>query len=329
MTKIVSRAYNHFEIKTDGPFPVIRKSSITDRLKNEIRYYGSLSTLAKEVRYLFPNVVDANISHFPEKEPHWIEMEYCAYPPVFGNYDNNVYDIVKQLLKALHTLHDYYEPIDQPHDSNREMYISKLATEYVAFERQVNDNGYDLELDKAISINGTLYPPLHVMTKDVFDLVEELGLLDRKVTLIHGDFCLANVLAQKFLHGYAIKLIDPRGSWGSYVYNMGDPLYDYAKLWHSLNGGYEYIINDQFSVTNSRSGPMFVNPAQASLDYDHARRIFEENLPDDITMRMIYLVEGLIYIGMCARHYDSYERQKIMYYNGIISLHKALEDSWK
>jgi hypothetical protein len=39
---------------------------------------------------------------------------------------------------------------------------------------------------------------------------------------------------------------------------------------------------------------------------------------------LIKLVEGLIYVGMCARHYDSSERQLAMYLTGIKNLNQIL-----
>ena len=44
-----------------------------------------------------------------------------------------------------------------------------------------------------------------------------------------------------------IKVIDPRGRFGKYdIY--GDPRYELAKIMHSIDGKYDYIIGDFFEV---------------------------------------------------------------------------------
>ena len=39
----------------------------------------------------------------------------------------------------------------------------------------------------------------------------------------------------------------------------------------------------------------------------------------------IKLIEGCIFIGMCARHYDSLERQKAMFISGLKLLNEIYE----
>ena len=73
--------------------------------------------------------------------------------------------------------------------------------------------------------------------------------LNNKISFIHGDFCFSNILFKNIGEKTSVKLIDPRGSFGKFL-NMGDMYYDLAKLRHSLNGAYEYIIYDKFKILN-------------------------------------------------------------------------------
>ena len=41
--------------------------------------------------------------------------------------------------------------------------------------------------------------------------------------------------------------------------------------------------------------------------------------------KMIQIIEGCIFIGMCARHYDSLERQKAMFITGLNILNDVNE----
>jgi hypothetical protein len=100
-------------------------------------------------------------------------------------------------------------------------------------------------------------------------------------------------------------------------------MYDYAKLLHSVEGGYELFINDSFSVEKEYHGVynayLFSNKNK-DLAFDAYMQAF-----GDQNIDIIRLVEGLIFIGMCARHYDSKKRQMIMYLTGIKNLNEAVK----
>ncbi|MBS3093071.1 hypothetical protein J4456_00645 [Candidatus Pacearchaeota archaeon] len=66
------------------------------------------------------------------------------------------------------------------------------------------------------------------------------------ISYIHGDLHLGNILVEKE-NPHAFILIDPRGR----VYGGGmggDYAYDLGKLWHSLNGFYDFIHEDKFTL---------------------------------------------------------------------------------
>jgi len=66
-----------------------------------------------------------------------------------------------------------------------------------------------------------------------------------RLVIGHGDFCFSNILYNK--SSQTMKLIDPRGATSEadlYV----DPMYDVAKLSHSVLGSYDYINHDMFDV---------------------------------------------------------------------------------
>jgi len=63
--------------------------------------------------------------------------------------------------------------------------------------------------------------------------------------VIHGDMCFANILYDRLTNLF--KFIDPRGSFGTAgIY--GDPRYDVAKLMHSVDGGYDFLIHEMFNI---------------------------------------------------------------------------------
>jgi hypothetical protein len=114
----------------------------------------------------------------------------------------------------------------------------------------------------------------------------------------------------------------------------GDPRYDVAKLYHSVDAGYEFFNNDIFSVTRA------TNPSEPWIwdygkqyssdiwrDKTHALSAFHEVFFDGdepFSKKDITLIEGLIYVGACARHYENPDRQVAMYLAGLQLLNKAM-----
>ena len=65
-----------------------------------------------------------------------------------------------------------------------------------------------------------------------------------KKSIIHGDFVFTNIIINNF---GKIKLIDMRGRLGNQLTLYGDKLYDYAKIYQSLIGYDEILMNKYVS----------------------------------------------------------------------------------
>jgi hypothetical protein len=139
-------------------------------------------------------------------------------------------------------------------------------------------------------------------------------------TIIHGDFCFSNILFDT--NNNIVRLIDPRGSFGTKgIY--GDPRYDIAKLRHSVNGCYDYIVSDLFSISSGDDNFLleFVNN-------DFQKEM--TNLLDHIivnngyNLKEIKLIEGLLFVSMIPLHVDYFDRQKAMYCKGLMILNEVI-----
>ena len=151
-----------------------------------------------------------------------------------------------------------------------------------------------------------------------------------QVVMIHGySFCFNILYVGNFL-----RFIDHIGSFGSMFGVRGDPRYDVAKLYHSVDAGYEFFNNDIFAVTRATNtteswkwdyGKQY-NP-DIWRDKTHALSAFIEVFfegKDSFNKKDITVIEGLIYIGACARHYENSDRQVAMYLAGLQLLNKAM-----
>jgi hypothetical protein len=148
----------------------------------------------------------------------------------------------------------------------------------------------------------------------------EQNMLTFTPSLIHGDCCFSNILYGEDKN--IIRFIDPRGSFGK-LGNYGDIRYDIAKLYHSLDGTYEAFITDKFKVT--ANGNAYQLDIKDDGELDWALNEFEYIFFPMFNKKEIKIIQGCIFIGMCARHYDSLERQRAMYLTGIRLLNEALE----
>ena len=310
--KFNTRAYNQI---TKLPNGVIKKTSTSDRLLDEINYYKNI---VNSLSVLYPRLINSEI----ESKLYTLYLEYYPYNTLsdyflstnFKNWNlifTNLYQVI-ELMKTVRYPGSY--------DSNiyaRAMYIDKTINEYQNFAKTYNDT--ELFSKTSLIINDVSYQNFLKVWPIVEEKIKQF-LLSYTPSVIHGDMCFSNILYHKQV---GPRFIDMRGSFGQKgIY--GDTTYDYAKLFHSVNGGYEYIINDKFTVNKISTAKYEVKllvTDNKQLAYDSFLSVFKQiNLP------IIKLVEGLIYIGMCARHYDSQSRQLIMYLTGIKSLNESIQE---
>jgi hypothetical protein len=232
---------------------------------------------------------------------------------------NEVFDwvsVFSNLKSAIELMSQHVEHNEEYKNYASSMYITKTKTEYNNLKKSYYDS--ELFTFEKLIINGKEYTNFEKIWDKVQFLIEK-HLFHYRRNMIHGDMCFSNILYHPKV---GARFIDMRGSFGAKgVY--GDTMYDYAKLLHSVEGGYELFINDSFSVEKEYHGVynayLFSNKNK-DLAFDAYMQAF-----GDQNIDIIRLVEGLIFIGMCARHYDSKKRQMIMYLTGIKNLNEAVK----
>lgn len=306
-----TRAYNRIEVL---PFGVIRKSSESDRLSDEISYYDSIP---EDMIHFFPRKLGSSVSD----KNYSLTLEYYPFKTL-GEYmiSNEQVDWMKvfsHLNGALAHMADHSRQNSSVGKNAVAMYVNKTKNEY----ENLKNSFYDSELFtcKSIVLNGFEYKNFETIWDRVKSVIET-HLVNYSETMIHGDMCFSNIL---YHPSVGPRFIDMRGSFGDRgIY--GDKLYDYAKLLHSVEGGYELFINDKFTATKMNRGIyeywLYVNKNKEQALSAYLKTFENENI------HLIRLVEGLIFVGMCARHYDSKERQLIMYLTGVKNLNEALEN---
>jgi Ser/Thr protein kinase RdoA (MazF antagonist) len=133
-------------------------------------------------------------------------------------------------------------------------------------------------------------------------------------TVIHGDLCLSNILYDR--RNSFIRVIDPRGEFGD-VGIFGDMRYDLAKLSHSLEGDYDFMVNGLFDAEWSADGFHY----EPQLDERHrgVKRLFHSWFVSEFgaSYQQTKLIESLLFLSMVPLHADRFESQQVFLARGI------------
>lgn len=329
MANLVTRAYNSWQL--NETYGTLRKISADEKLRDEIDYYRSIPA---KFKIFFPRMID----HGVDGAELWMDLEKYDYPNL-GEYFTGVmdtplhkydWDCVLSLLKTiLSEWSNYSNLTDAKFDDAYTMYVSKTSREYAKFREQNVWPGL-FEHD-TIVINGVEQSNFSRLWPKVQRYIIDVLLPSyTRTSFIHGDFCFANMLYGNL---GTLRFVDPRGSFGRKGY-FGDARYDVAKLYHSVDGNYEFLNNDLF-VAEWLSAAPGTGPNNWKYSVESAKlpwvadvqSMFENHFfkgDSAFSKKDITLIEGLIFVGSCARHYENPNRQLALYLTGIERLNRAL-----
>lgn len=305
------------ELHIDPTFGTITKRSRNvEKFIDEINY---LSLLPQELSVLFPRV----LNYSTDLNDSFVTMEYYGYPTlaeafVFENVETSIWERVFIHLKEIIT--KGFMRFEKPLQAGtlQKIYLEKTRKRLETL--QTSSELLELVNHKGtVTLNGREVknlPLLWGQIEDVFASMEAKTIGH----IIHGDLCLTNILYD--LRSRICKLIDPRGSFGE-TGIFGDTRYDVAKLYHSVYGQYEFIINDLFHVS--------INGTNVTLDIrtgERHREIcerFEGVFFTHFNREEILLVTAMLFASMPALHYEAPKRQLAMYIRALQLLDEALE----
>jgi hypothetical protein len=318
--QFITRAYNNIQVNPTSKATLI-KSSKELRLKNEVEYYKSIPS---DLAVYFPRLISSG----QHDGLYSMELEYYAYDNlgnlmVSGEALPGTWDKVFDFLFSyLDKCKEYTLKRPNVVDSYM-MYVKKTESEY---RNLINNFPFFADLDQysEISLNGKKLKSFNTIWPRIKEYIIQ-HCYTSDFNIIHGDFCFGNILygVNPNNKDVVLKFIDPRGSFGG-VKTYGDQYYDLAKLRHSCQSGYEYLITDNFTIDQDRDQSFHLSYSNTNGQaIDHKLSTYIDRYRYDQTK--IDILHGTIYIGMCARHYDSITRQKAMLLVGLDILNKVYE----
>ncbi|MCP4021079.1 MAG: hypothetical protein GY729_04495 [Desulfobacteraceae bacterium] len=302
-------------IKVDDQRGIItKKSSKSKKLINEIKWYLKLPV---GLNYISPRILRYSLSF---DEPS-VEMEFYGYPALndmylFGDFEISVWN---QIIEAIGNIRD--DMISYQHLPEDQSQI-KLAMQDM-YEEKTTNRLKQIETDDRFSL--FFADEVEINNRSVFGINKVLNLLSKTIkelqlykipvfSIIHGDLCLSNILYNR--RNKIVRVIDPRGGFGTYdIY--GDPRYDIAKLNHSIEGDYDFLVNGLFEF--KLTGNSFIYKVQLQQKHKEIKKLFKHFLMEkwEVDYHQIKLIESLLFLSMVPLHSDRFNSQLCFIAKGL------------
>lgn len=315
---VEARFFNEISIDKDKNI-LTKKSEEKEKLINEIKWF---LTLPNKLQWITPRIYSYSL----EWEQPKVSMEYYSYPTLHHLYlyGNHNIDKWKKIFKKLFYVHNEmkgYSLKINKEDIKRALnniYINKTIERLTKVKQDRNFSRY---FEEEFYINNIKIERLSKLKELVIKLVEKLEINKKKeLNIIHGDYFFANMLYDPTAD--IIKLIDPRGDFGGYgIY--GDPNYDLAKLAHSVDGKYDFIVEDLFELEELDKG--FNYKIVYSKKYDEIKELFYSHFDKKVRLK-IKFIQALLFLSMIPLHKDKPKRQKVMLGVGVRILNEVMEE---
>ena len=168
------------------------------------------------------------------------------------------------------------------------------------------------------------------------DYLPENGKIRGVVQIIHGmlehidryDSFAAQFAAQGYAvyghshlgHGHSVNERYPRGYFGTTEF-IGDPAYDWVKVYYSLVGNYDQFNLKRFHL---EIGEKDVRLEIASNHWEEMEDEFFDLLSGDVTREQMRLLLAIIWLSLTTYAWEDYDSICGAFYNGLLYLEDAL-----
>lgn len=318
-TSVAARSFNSIEI--DEQRGILKKRSENkEKLVNEIRWY---LRIPNKLQYLLPRVYDYSL----DLTDPYVSMEYYGYHTlheslVFGDLPLVKWQaIFQKLLFAINDMGQFTVTGErnQFEMALRDIYLQKT---FDRLDMMRNEPDFHSFFENTITINGIEYRSLNEYIKMLPELIEKLvvNTFTGQFNIIHGDLCFANILIEDTYD--FIRVIDPRGKFGTFdIY--GDARYELAKLMHTLEGKYDFIIEDMFDID------VIGNTIEYHVhkQIDNITNVFLDVFRESIdNIQAVRLIEATLFLSMIPLHSDYKQRQFAMLAIGVMLLEQVIRE---
>lgn len=323
------RYFNNINI-VDGGKNVI-KSYIGDDKYYKEKFYDEIIWMIKAqeaIKDYTPKVVDYSL----DKSNLWIKYNFIELNTVHDFFINDKKLNWDNLRIAYEKFIDVCKKI-KPKTFIKDEWNNKLINFYL---ERTHGNLLKIKNKKKLRgffyydfvyINNKKYPSLKLILDYLKNKINQLKKksLDEnhvlyklceaskdRIFLTHLDLIFGNTFFDE--EKQTIIVIDPRGSFADSK-DYGDIYYDYAKIYQSIYGLYDFIVEDRFEIEKEDENIFFVEINQPK-NIEKIQKSFSSIFPKE-NLDVIKLLEALQFFAMTPAHEDSINRQIIQICTGI------------
>lgn len=292
-----SRSFNDIKVNPSKGV-MTKRSSRSHDFSDERDWYFSLP---ESLKHIAPRVLSSRTDEY-------VKLEYYGYPSLQDLYLHSSLDLGdwEQVLHKLgETLAEFRAVVRQPEidtfatvAARSDMYLRKTSQRMQdAFKVPGLSRAW-----KVSKINGAVCPTGNEILERLEDDLTSAGLLNpQRFGVVHGDFCLSNILYDR--KSGVLRTVDPRGRFGN-IALYGDPLYDEAKLGHSFHGHYDFLVYELMHLSLSRDSAELRVPVSALQQ--NIRELFARWNQDRLagSATAVKLIEALLFLSMVPLHAD-------------------------
>jgi GTP:adenosylcobinamide-phosphate guanylyltransferase len=296
-----SRFFNKVEIKDNYVIKTVIDPEYNRVHENEIAWY-------REAEMLGFNRIPKVINHHP------LTMER-----IIGQHGYQFTDLTERERRAI--LADQIDSLSYLHslrktnsniDELNEVYIKKTHQRVMSVAELIPNFS-----SPSFTINGKKCR--NIFSDKYSDVLPTLGklLIAKEFTPIHGDPTFSNTLIDDKLR---VWFIDPRGYFCKPGI-MGDPLYDYAKVYYSAVGGYDLFNRRKFKLHIDGESIEIIMPDPYFAR--QAEKIFSEYF--DAELGKIKIIHGLLWLALSGYAKDDIDSIIGSFYNGLYWLEDSVD----
>ncbi len=305
--RLNSRFFNNIRIEDGKVIKESRDAGFNGLISDEVGWYKFVSGRGYE-----------NVPRIIKYKPLTLEFVRGFHPYDLGTKikatNEKKMEAVRSIITSLQELHrlgsvEYSEEIAE------EVYVNKTMSRLYRVAGVVPHKCRENFIVNGRKVMNILHPDNANAVKHIFNKVLKR---QGEFKVIHGDPTFSNTII-KTIDSKPI-FIDPRGYFGQRkIY--GDTLYDFAKLYYSAIGNYDFFNQGRFILKLNGAE---VNVKVESEGFEQARTVFEETMGNEIAS--IEVLHSLIWLSLSGYVIDDYDSILASYFKGLFLFQEVWDE---
>ena len=294
----------HFNLIKSDELTVLKRSADKRKIESEYRFYGLLPEHLQQW-FVQPYGLrsDAEAAAY---EMERLGVADMAIIWIHGAITGEEFEVfLRKLFRFVDSRPSRPVPMQQFVATRRQLYLDKVRERVQELCQARQFARLDAHVRAGTRFDGVL------AVADAYAELFERYLRSRggdepRAVIGHGDLCFSNILYDKATR--LMKFVDPKGAMSEEEL-WSDPLYDLAKLSHSIFGGYDFLNNNLFAVEVDES--LDLTLSLRGPEVSDRQAAFQRHLEDrGLDLYAVRLCEASLFLSMLPLHGD--DPQKVL-----------------